>query len=182
MTTRTNLTKRQAPSKRREAGFFRQNARGLITAGGLVLVGLVLYLVQMPHRHGPVHYTQRFFTVDDGKTWFADSATKIPPFDKDGKQAVLAHVYRTPSGTEFVGYLERIAPQVQQALENPTPTGASGQAHTDLNAVQDTNAGGRQIKRPGDEKWVSITQFPLAPKILAVKCPDGSADAVPVEP
>jgi hypothetical protein len=29
-----------------------------------------------------------YFTTDEGKTWFADDIGKLPPFDKDGKEAV----------------------------------------------------------------------------------------------
>ena len=45
-----------------------------------------------------------FFTDDDGATWFADDAKKIPPFDHNGKQAVRARVYRSGGKTFAVPY------------------------------------------------------------------------------
>jgi hypothetical protein len=181
MTAKTHPTKREALSKGRQASFFSQNARTLTVTGGLVLLGLVLYLIQMPHRSAPVHHEQQFFTVDDGKTWFADSATNIPPFEKDGQQAVLAHVYRSANGTEFVNYLERFKRDAQKGLENSSNTDASSNPHPDQSAIRDEYSG-RQVKRPGDAKWVDVRDFPAASKIMAVKCPDGSTTAVPVEP
>src|SRR5690242_15812342 len=46
--------------------------------------------------------TQAYFSIDDGKTWFVDDGKKIPPFQKGGKDAVRAYVYRCPDGTKFV--------------------------------------------------------------------------------
>jgi len=51
-----------------------------------------------------------------------------------------------------------------------------------VGAVQSAYTAGREIKRPGDEKWVGTGNFREAAKITAVKCPDGGAQAVAVEP
>jgi hypothetical protein len=41
---------------------------------------------------------------------------------------------------------------------------------------------GREVKRPGDAKWVSTVNPRLTAPILTVKCPDGGTDAAMVEP
>ena len=45
---------------------------------------IVLYSTQVgPSRFSPPKLF--YFSDDDGKTFFADDANKVPPFDKDGK-------------------------------------------------------------------------------------------------
>ncbi|MBC8105625.1 MAG: hypothetical protein H7Z14_03465 [Anaerolineae bacterium] len=128
--------------------------------------------------------SQAFFSVDDGKTWFADDAMKVPPFEKDGKQAVRAYVFRAGNGTKFVNHLERFTPPAKQIMEEaqkptdpkvPPPPGRSGQ-------IQSALIAGREVKRPGETKWISSTNFKDAGAITAIKGPDGRADAVAVEP
>src|SRR5687768_16389120 len=59
--------------------------------------------------------TQLFYSTDDGKTWFPDDAAKIPPFKKDGKDAVRAVVYKC-DGKTFVNHLERYTPEAQKQM------------------------------------------------------------------
>ena len=57
-------------------------------------------------------------TVDDGATYFPDDANKIPPFTKDGKEAVRARVFSCDGGkTKYVAYLERITPKAKAAID-----------------------------------------------------------------
>src|SRR5450432_2046533 len=95
-----------------------QNPRvGMAVAGVAVVIGIISISLQMRNRSVPGTVTESFFTVDDGKTWFTDSAANIPPYDKDGKQAVRAFVYRCANGTQFVNHLERFKPEAKTALE-----------------------------------------------------------------
>ena len=41
---------------------------------------------------GGVITTKAFYTTDDGKTFFVDSSSNIPPYQKDGKTAFRAQV------------------------------------------------------------------------------------------
>ena len=59
-----------------------------------------------------------FFSDDDGQSYFADGADKIPPFDHNGKPAVTAHVFRCNGGKPFVGYLERYTPEGKKRRES----------------------------------------------------------------
>ncbi len=61
--------------------------------------------------------TQFFFTTDEGKTLFADSATLKPPFQHEGKVAYRAHVYSIDNGkTTFVAYLSKWSPIANESL------------------------------------------------------------------
>lgn len=160
-----------------------QNHRvGTAAAGALLLIGVVTVFLQMPGHSAPESRAQAYFTVDDGKTWFADSLTNLPPFDKDGKQAVRAHVYRCSDGTEFVSYLERFKPDAKRTLENLSQPDPNRKGPPDLAALQSAYTTGREVKRPGDANWVNTGDFRQAALITAVKCPNGGADAVAVQP
>jgi hypothetical protein len=123
-----------------------------------------------------------FFTSDDGKTWFADEMTKIPPFDKDGKQAVIAHVYRSTNGRTFVNHLERFTPDAKRALEKAQVSDPTGKTRPDQIAIQNAYTAGRQFKRPGEANWVNAANFKDAAQVTSVRCPDGANAATPVEP
>jgi hypothetical protein len=115
-----------------------------------------------------------WYTVDDGKTWFAASALKVAPFDHNGKQAYRCFVWTCDGGkTKFVSHLERLAPATR-AKYGP-------QAE-----VQPWNLppGAEEVKPPltGDTGWISEAS-PQASAIFMPRCPDGKGklDAVLAE-
>ena len=118
-----------------------------------------------------------FFSTDDGKTWFAADAMTVPPFNKDGKEAVRAYVYRAGDGTEFVGYLERYTPVGKKSLK-----AALAQPEQLTEDPFSTVAGELQVKKPGDAAWISASD-PRAAKVQTVVSPKGKSDVVsPVSP
>jgi hypothetical protein len=152
-------------------------------AGGLVFLGLVAAVLQLRGSAPPAgpEFTRAFFSVDDGKTWFEGDATKLAPFDHEGKPAVRAYVYRC-GGTEFVNHLERYKPDAKRTLEEaakPDPTRTA--PPNNMGAIQAAHLGGREVKRPGDAKWTPAADFRAAGAIIAPKCP-GSADGGRPEP
>jgi hypothetical protein len=159
--------------------------RAIAVALVLLLAGLAIIASQLRSASAPVSQSQAFFTIDDGKTWFADDAAKLPPFDKDGKQAVRAYLFRSAKGKVFVNHLERFRPDAKQAIEQaskPDPSQKTAGPPKHLAAIQSAYTGGREVKRPGDGKWIGTGNFRDAGQVMTVKCPDGSTDALPVEP
>jgi hypothetical protein len=156
--------------------------RTALLAGAVVVI--VAFLIFQSHgRSVPSASSQTFFSVDDGKTWFADDARKIPPFDKNGKPAVRAFVYRCADGTTFVNHLQRFKPDAKRVLEEPSAPDPAHKGGIDLSGIKkDALASGREVKRPGDAKWIDGGDFRAAAQILAVKCPQGHSDAQPLEP
>lgn len=149
--------------------------RRMVGILGLALIILVvafgLLWVYVLKGGAPAAQQKAFFTTDDGATWFEDDATKIPPFDHDGKSAVLAHVYSCDGGkTRFVGYLERINPAMKQAFEEAR---ASGDVN-ELMAQQMT-----EVQKPGDggTAWVQMQREMAHPDITDVKNPAGQGPA-----
>ena len=103
-----------------------------------------------------------FYTVDDGATWFADDATRIPPFEHKGKQAVRARVYKC-DGKVFVNHLERFTPEAQKRMQALAARSAGGDA-------MPAETVGLEVKSPGGgDQWVAMTH-PGAVKIMAPKC------------
>lgn len=131
----------------------------------VAVVALVLYRTWGSSGSG---VPRRYYSADDGQTFFADAASKQPPFDRGGKPAVLAVVYRPAAGgTPFVGYLQTFA--------NGGPQVTAG-AHL---AGGDT---GLRVKRPRDPSapWVGPAD-PGFEAVCTVTAPGGGG-VVQVEP
>ena len=106
-----------------------------------------------------------FYTVDEGKTRFVDTADKIPPFDKDGKKAYRAIVYKCADGKEFVNHLEGYPDDKRAELEKAGPNSMQMQML-------------KEIRRPGEKVWVSMNKDPQKyAKVALPKCPDGTSNA-----
>ena len=119
-----------------------------------------------------------FFTTDDGKTWFVDDATKLAPFQRDGKEAVRAYVFEC-NGTRFVNHLERFTPDGRKAAE--AAIGGKGAEQATPVAGQ-LRLSGAEIKKPGSKHWTPLSDMPKAGPILRPKCPNGTDEPKPLEP
>jgi len=150
------------------------NKNQTLTTGAtiaIIVVAIGIIVWQMMPESAPKILTKSYYSTDDGRTWFEDSSDKVVPFDKDGKEAVRAHLFKCPDSGPFVGYLEKLDPRIKQRLDefysNPSNKGRimPGQA--------DQEEGGRLVKRPGDKNWMPDTS-PNASRITTIKCKDGS--------
>jgi hypothetical protein len=113
-----------------------------------------------------------FFTDDDGKTTFVDEATKTPPFEHNGKEAVRVQMFRCGS-TKFIGYLGRYSRESLAALEK-----ARHDPHFEPRAFASIRP---DVKRAMKGTWVSQGSAE-GQKIRDVKCPDGKGEVEPVIP
>jgi hypothetical protein len=142
-------------------------------SGAICAIAAAIFLIWYIYPHKPkTNGMQEFFTDDDGKTWFADDGTKVAPFDHDGKPAVLAKVYETKDGKQFVGYLMKLTDEARAKVI---------QAHTGPVATKGVAYSGLLIKRPGDTEWVPA-EDPRAKDLRTFTAPDGSRDYLPVRP
>jgi len=139
---------------------------------GVILLAIGIIVWQLMPERAPHIIIKSYYTNDDGQTWYEDLADKLTPYDKDGKEAVRAHIFKCgENGEKFIGYLEKLDPKVKAKLEefqaNPANKGRimPGQAE-----AEDT---GRMVKRPGDRTWVPDTS-PAASRVITIKCKDGS--------
>jgi hypothetical protein len=133
----------------------------------LVLSGLFMYLHLRDDTAGIV--SKMYYSDDDGKTYFADSTSKIFPFDHNGKQACRAWVFQG-SGQPFVAYLSAYTPEAKAQLEQLKGKESDPSSAAIISRLQNSAI---QVKRPGDVTWVGQNSAE-GQKITAVRSPDSS--------
>jgi hypothetical protein len=146
-------------------------------AAGCAAVAVLLAVAHvMDLRAAPIGAAKpehAFFTVDDGKTWFVDDAAKLAPFDHNGQQAVRAYVCEC-DGKQYVNHLERYTDAGKQAMTRVREAAKKGPPPGML--VFAAQQKGREVKRPGDAKWVPASKTAVAGPIALPKKPDGAAN------
>lgn len=137
-----------------------------VTAG-LILIAIIIIVWELASsRSGAptANFNQAFYSDDDGKTYFADEVSKIPPFPHNGKQAVKAVVFKCKDGKPFVAHLERYTEEGKKRLEE-TKQRSSRVAGMMM----------MEVKKPGQANWVRVGGDSKAwSDIMRVTCPDGS--------
>ena len=155
-------------------------------AAGIILVAGVAMLWSMMSTGGGTGtggagggVPQRYYTIDDGKTYFPDSYDKVPPFEKDGKQAVIAKVFRDldNKGDPFVGYLQRYSAAGKKMVEDRLKAAGGGSM-----APMEGLAPPVEYKKPGEGNWVSSSDPRAASLINDLKSPKGSVNIEEVFP
>ncbi len=153
----------------------------LVTRATIAIISMaVIFVIWEAWPTGQrVNVPREFFSDDDGATWFADSSARLAPFDHDGKEAVLAKVFRCHNGTRFVGYLEKFSEEAKKRIVEARST---GHMKAGVGAIeQGVPNADILVKPPHGGKWVP-TQTPEAIKVQSFTCPDGSTDYEPVLP
>jgi hypothetical protein len=128
----------------------------------VLAIGVVVAEVMAGRHKYPSAPPDSYFTVDDGKTFFAASSDNIPPFDYNGQQAVHAYVYHCGNQT-FVAYMDRFTPRYHDYVV----------AH---GLTPEAERWGRELKRPGESKWVASGDLNVEAQYYNVKCPDGGGE------
>jgi hypothetical protein len=114
---------------------------------------------------------ENFFTTDDGQTWFADSSSKLPPFDHKGAMAVRCFVFKGHNG-KFAGLLEKYSDDVRADLVRKAQQ---------VPPVPVRDPPPIMVKKPGAKGWKSIAPDQEASLLMHITGSDGS-DAVRVMP
>jgi hypothetical protein len=154
---------------------------GLAIGAALLVVGVLVVVLQLRAGGPPALPTQAFFTTDDGATYFTAGLENLPPFQRDGKEAVRAYVFEC-NGKRFVNHLERFTPEARKAME------AAG-VHDAVSLAKAASAQakgpmwGKQVKKPGaGAQWVAADDMGRSAPIMAARCPDGPGQPMPVNP
>jgi len=149
----------------------RQSAAVAVAVVMIVGAGVAIYVqARDAGSSGP---GMAFFSTDDGRTYFTDSATKLAPFNHDGKPAYRAHVFEC-GGKRVVGYLSRYRPEAIAALEEAAAARGSGKPPRNAAALAAVGTYGLELKRPGAPAWSSQADTRTATMIRVLRCPDGS--------
>lgn len=154
--------------------------RNLTSAIMIVLIVLTLgYTFWYLNSSGAPSITAKsWYTVDEGKTWFADGIYKSTPFEKDGKQAYGAAVFKCGDGEPFVPFVTRLG---DRFLAEARKLEASGDEAfgPKFEALQTQ---GLEVRKIGTDKWVLVNS-PAGERIVSegLRCPDNS-NVSPVMP
>ena len=136
----------------------------LTTGGTIAIILLALAVVAWEMKPKTVKIVNGyFFSTDDGQTWYVDEMTNNPPYQHDGQEAVLAHIYDC-GGKDFCLFLEKLTPDMKATMEDPN--------HGDVNIDA-----GSLVKKPGDKDWVGKTTKD-GRAIMQLKCPDGTTNGI----
>ena len=136
---------------------------------GLLVLAMLLIAWQWGCFSGGGGIGTSYYTIDDGATYFEESATKIPPFKHEGKDAVRAHVFKCGDGKPFVGYLEMYTPQDKKMMEDAIAGKAPPAAYAGY-------SGQAMVKRPGKQyPWIGLMPgtTDMYAKTVQIMCPDG---------
>jgi hypothetical protein len=144
----------------------------MVALAGVMIVGAGIAIFVQARGGGSVG-SGTYFTTDEGQTLFVESNTKIPPFERDGKPAVRAHVFEC-GGKRVVGYLSRYTEESKKALAEATAARGTGKPPPNARALASIGTTGMEVKRPGDAQWVRQSDAARATRIRAFRCPDGS--------
>jgi hypothetical protein len=146
----------------------------------IITAAAVIAFELKPNRIDSALANSRFFSDDDGRTWFIDSKGRIPPFDHDGKTAYGAEVFRCGDGSFFVAYLEKFSDKQKADIE--TQLAAHPEA---LNGLLQSPM---EIKKPGDSTWLIPPELggshdsQAYGKTLMPVCPKGTIGITHVAP
>jgi hypothetical protein len=137
----------------------RHSAISTIVVICVLILGLVVIALELKGESGKPP-ADNYYSTDDGKTWFVDSAGKLPPFDHDGVPAVRCYVFKGGNG-KFVGLLEKYSDATRDQLAR-----AAGQVQHGQVPVL--------VKKPGEKDWKTMGADQEAMILMHITSPDGS--------
>ena len=127
---------------------------GYGVAAGIAVVALGLIAMNLRGGGGASGLVPEttFYTDDNGKTFFKDDVYKVSPFDRNGKKAYRADVFKCADGKQFVGLIYRHNALGRKAMEEHLAKGDDDPQGSFLNGLE---AQGVEVKPVGapDTAW-----------------------------
>ena len=147
----------------------KMNENPRVTTGvtiGVVVVALMLIVWQLWPAPAIKPLSQAYYSNDDGKSYFADDIELVAPFQKDGKEAVRAHVMMCgETGKPFVGWMEKFTPEAKKKLEDLYKKNG-GKRPPERFELEETQ---RLVKRTEMKAWVRFS-YEIADKLQTFPC------------
>lgn len=148
----------------------------IVTGVTVAIIVLALLYIFLSNRSGGISGSggrvEAYFSNDDGKNYFADDVRNIAPYQKDGKEAVRAYVFKCPDGKTFVGHLERYTADAKKKLEAAKAASGDASKMGDPTIMETIQMNGVEVKAPGQPTWFKQSD-PRVGAILTPKCPGG---------
>jgi hypothetical protein len=138
------------------------NRNSVLTVGTIVCAiafcAVVIGMELRGNKGEPPKYA--YYTTDDGKTWFSDSAIRLPPYDHDGSPAVRCIVFKGPNG-QYAGLLEKLSDDTRARLAK------TGDQFLPFGTPV-------LVKKPGEKEWTSMDVSQEAMIIIKILGPENS--------
>jgi hypothetical protein len=151
---------------------------------GIVSVVIIIAIISIVMQASSSNSSkaQVYYTIDDGATLFSDSNMKVAPFEKDGKQAVRAHVFMC-GGKKVVGYLSKYTDEALQVLEDVKQARKEKRQPKNIGALMALSSTGVEVKKPGaGNPWVKGSDMQKQAAIRVFRCPGEKEAAKEVDP
>jgi len=127
---------------------------GVGIGAAVLVIAIVFIIIQSRGGNKPVlpatDTTKGYFTDDDGKSWFVDELTNVPPFDHNGKKAVRIKMFLAANGQKFIGWLEQYDDATKKKLDARLDANKGELPERVLNTEVPL------VKRPGDKTWAKM--------------------------
>lgn len=162
------------------------NENPAITTGatiGIIVIALIFIGVQLfsGSNTGQIQ-TKAYYTTDDSSpeaslaAMFSDEIDKVPPFQKDGKDAYRVYVFSCDGGkTKFISHLQRYTKDAKAKLEAAM---ADKNKPMEPGLMEMTQMTGVEVKKPGSGAWIKQSDYEKARVVTDVKCPDGTLNNI----
>ena len=140
---------------------------------GVVIVGAIVAIIIQARSYGSTAEGDAYFTDDDGATFFTDDGKKQAPFDRNGKQAVRAHVFEC-GGKRVVGFMSGYTPEALKLVAEAQKYKGTGKPPPNAHPLASGAPMGLMAERPGDAAWVPQADAGRGTMVRVFRCPDGS--------
>jgi len=119
--------------------------------------------------------TQAFFTDDEGKSFFKDDVSKLPPFSHNGKQALGCDVFESTAagGKQFVGLVYRFTDSGRREMESYLPNKSKDPDGSTRRSIEERGKQVKLVGAAGESAWQVADDVAVARLQAAVKDPAG---------
>ena len=132
-------------------------ATGVVAVLVVLAIGYALYSIGLFGGGAGVAGSGEVFIMETGDTYRPGQADEIYELSPNGEPNAIAYVFQYPGGEPFVHYFERLNPKALEAIKR-LPADS-----TDFAVAmqrEDINAAGREVRRPGETRWVPAQSEP----------------------
>jgi hypothetical protein len=147
-----------------------------ISVGLLLVAAMALAIQYWPQKKANLNL--RYYTDDDGQTWFSDDISHVAPYDHDGKTAVMAEIFSYDNGSKkFCAYEEKYTSKAKEQIDNAIAHArAKGEPVNEVPLLRDPffKRANLLVKLPGiNNPWLAYSD-PRANQVFSIHSPDGS--------
>jgi hypothetical protein len=144
--------------------------QGLTAVVACVIIAVAMVAIFVQARDGGFASPDDvYYTKDDGKTFYPDTADKLMVPDASGNPNVRAHLIEV-NGKQVVGYMSRMTPEALKTIQEAQEARKAGRP-VDGRKLSAIAQNGVEYKKPGDAKWIPSSDVQAVTKIRSLQRP-----------